>query len=111
SDIIDGFFLKRTKAELYAEALQRRFLLAPVNTVADIRVDEQLAAREFFVEVDHPERDGPVVYPGPWAKLSATPLADSPRAPTVGQHNTEVLGGELGLSANEIDRLARIGAV
>ena len=111
SDIIDGFFLKRTKAELYAEALQRRFLLAPVNTVADIRVDEQLAAREFWVEVDHPERDGSVTYPGPWAKLSATPLVETPRAPAVGEHNAEILGGELGLTPEEIDRLARIGVV
>lgn len=79
SAAIGRFFATRTKEELYDEALRRRFLLAPVNTVADIRADAQLAARGYFVPVDH---DGQaVVYPGPWAKLSATPLADTPRAP------------------------------
>jgi crotonobetainyl-CoA:carnitine CoA-transferase CaiB-like acyl-CoA transferase len=111
SDIIDGFFLKRTKAELYAEALERRFLLAPVNTVADIRADEQLAAREFFVPVDHPERAAPVTYPGAWAKLSGTPLVHGARAPSIGQHNHEILGDELGLDDLEITRLARTGAI
>ncbi|HVM53800.1 MAG TPA: CoA transferase [Acidimicrobiales bacterium] len=110
SDVIGAFFLTRTKDELYAEALRRRFLLAPVNTVADIRADEQLAAREYFVPVDHGER-GAVAYPGPWAKLSATPLVDTPRAPRIGEHNHDVLAGELGLVATELDRLARAGVL
>src|SRR3546814_10491029 len=91
--------LTKTKDELYSEALRRRFLLAPVNTVADIRADEQLAAREYFVAVDHGER-GPVIYPGAWAKLSATPLVETPRAPTPGEHNDEVLA-EAGYSVEE----------
>lgn len=105
SALIDAFFAKRTKAELYAEALARGFLLAPVNTVADIRVDEQLAAREFFVEVEHPERPDPVVYPGPWARLSATPLAHGAQAPRVGEHNRAVFVDELGLDPAELAML------
>lgn len=111
SDLIDAFFAKRTKAELYAEALARRFLLAPVNTVADIRADEQLAARDFWVDVEHPERGGTVTYPGPWAKLSGTPLVNGPRAPGVGEHNQDVYGAELGLSRTELTRLIEVGAI
>lgn len=109
SDLIGEFFLTKTKDQLYSEALRRRFLLAPVNTVADIRADEQLEARGYFVAVDHGER-GPVFYPGPWAKLSATPLVDTPRAPAPGEHNDEVLA-EAGYSAAERSILVQSGAV
>src|SRR3546814_6489005 len=90
SDLIGAFLLTKTKDELYSEALRRRFLLAPVNTVADIRADEQPAAREYFVVVDHGER-GPAIYPDAWAKLSAPPLSEPPRAPTTGEHPYESL--------------------
>lgn len=109
SALIGEFLLTKTKDELYSEALRRRFLLAPVNTVADIRADEQLAAREYFVAVDHGER-GPVIYPGAWAKLSATPLVETPRAPTPGEHNDEVLA-EAGYSVEERSTLVQSGAV
>ncbi len=87
---LERLFARHTKAELYQAALDHGLLLAPVNTVADIRVDEQLAAREYFVEVDQGER-GKVAWAGPWAKLSATPLATSQRAPHVGEHTGDVL--------------------
>ena len=70
-----------TKEEAYAAALQYRFLLAPNNKVSDIREDIQLEAREYFVPVDHDGRS--IAYAGPWAKLSGTPLRDSPRAPSI----------------------------
>lgn len=109
SDLIGAFFLTKTKGQLYHEALQRRFLLAPVNTVADIRVDEQLASRGYFVAVDHGDR-GPVFYPGPWAKLSVTPLVDTPRAPHPGEHTREVLA-EVGYSDEELAHLVQSGVV
>lgn len=77
----DGFH-GVTKDEAYAAALQYRFLLAPVSNVADIRADIQLEARGYFAPVDHGER-GEIRYAGPWARLSGTPLRDSPRAPSL----------------------------
>lgn len=79
-----------TMARAYDAALQYRFLLAPNNSVAEIRQDEQLAAREYFVPVDHGER-GSVIYPGPWVKLGGTPLRDSPRAPGIDADRAEIL--------------------
>ncbi len=89
-DTIAALFARHTKAELYQAALDHLLLLAPVNTVADIRADEQLAAREYFVPTEQGER-GPVAWAGPWARLSATPLVTSRRAPHVGEHTTAVL--------------------
>ena len=93
-----GLFLRHTKEELYEGAIARSILLAPINTMADIMQDRQLQAREYFVTVDHGSL-GPVTYPGPWARLSATPLANTPRAPHIGEHSAAVYGELLGLSA------------
>ena len=87
---IATFFSTRTKAECYAAAIERGILLAPVNTVADLLADEQLQARGYFVDVDHGEL-GTVTFPGPWARMSGTPLQPLTRAPRVGEHTDEVL--------------------
>ncbi|MPY92235.1 MAG: hypothetical protein GEV08_03960 [Acidimicrobiia bacterium] len=95
SGTIERLFATKTKAELYDAALEHRLLLAPVTTVADLRADEQLAARSYWDPVDQGGPDGapgPVVHhPGPWARLSATPLRRTARAPHRGEHTAEVL--------------------
>ncbi len=92
-DEIDKFILTKTKAELYDRALRDRFLLAPCNTAQDIAEDPQLQAREFWPEVYHPELDDPVTYLGPYIKLGESPINARRRAPLIGEHNDEVLGG------------------
>ncbi|MDQ1426483.1 MAG: hypothetical protein QOD72_3981, partial [Acidimicrobiaceae bacterium] len=89
-DTLSRLFARHTKAEIYQAALDHGILAAPINTVADIRVDVQLAAREYFVEVDQGER-GKVAWAGPWARMAETPLATSRRAPHIGEHTDEVL--------------------
>src|SRR3989442_13217852 len=93
---VTAFLMTMTKAEIYAEALKRRILLAPVSTVADIMASEQLAARNFFVPIVHEDLGATLSYPGPFAKLSITPLAVAGRAPHIGEHNSEVYGGAVG---------------
>ena len=46
--MVEAVLARRTKAELYRIALDERMLLAPVNTVADLRHDEQLTARGYW---------------------------------------------------------------
>jgi len=72
------------------QSLRQPFALVP--TIADLLADEHLAARDFFVELDHP-RAGALRYPGaPW-HMSATP-AHPGRAPLLGEHNAELLTGD-----------------
>ena len=89
-DTFERLFAKHTKAELYEAALEHLLLLAPVNTVADIRADAQLAARGYFVPVDQGER-GVLAWAGAWARLPRTPLDTTRRAPHIGEHTDEVL--------------------
>jgi crotonobetainyl-CoA:carnitine CoA-transferase CaiB-like acyl-CoA transferase len=65
----------------------------------------QLRARGFFETLDHPHT-GPTEYAGlPFAPLRGVHGWCRRPAPTLGQHNDEVLGGELGLTAVELERL------
>jgi benzylsuccinate CoA-transferase BbsE subunit len=108
---VTAFLMTMTKAEIYAEALKRRILLAPVATVADIATSEQLAARDFFVPIPHEDLGATILYPGPFAKLSATPLAVAGRAPHIGEHNSEVYCSILGYSKERLLTLRAVGAV
>jgi len=85
------FFAAHTKAELYAGALERRLMLCPVSTPADIRANEQLAARQFFEKVWHVELEREVEYCGPFAKMSAGEPQIRRRPPLLGEHTEEVL--------------------
>ena len=102
---IASFFIIKTKAELYERAITDRILLAPCNTVEDLMESPQLQARDFWLEVYHPEFEASVSYPGPFIKLSETPMQTNRRAPLIGEHNEEVYITELGLSREELAQL------
>jgi len=68
-----------TKAEIHAEAVAQKWLIAPVNLAPDLLSDPQLRAREFWVEVDGAS------LPGPFAQLSRTPIVYERGAPRLGQ--------------------------
>ncbi len=82
---------------------------APLNTTADLVNDEQLAARNYFVEVDHPAA-GKFKYPGAPMRMSQTPFAIRRPAPMLGQHNAEIFG-ELGYDSNDFAVLSAAGVI
>jgi crotonobetainyl-CoA:carnitine CoA-transferase CaiB-like acyl-CoA transferase len=102
----EPFFASKTKAELYRAALDRKLMLAPVNDPPAILASEQLAAREFFVDVDYPHLGGQLRHPGAVACLKPGGLGLRSRAPRIGEHNAEVFA-ELGLGTAELAALAR----
>jgi crotonobetainyl-CoA:carnitine CoA-transferase CaiB-like acyl-CoA transferase len=64
--------------------------------------DDQLEHRGFFQTLDHPVT-GETPYPNLPMRFSAFgPGLKTAPPPTMGQHNEEVLGGELGLSSEEL---------
>ena len=78
---------------------------------AEIGDHPQLRTRSFIEPIDHPlcgevsAASLPFRFetsPGPWTK---TP------APTLGQHNREVLGSELGLTDDELAELEAKGVI
>ncbi len=75
-----AFLRTRSKGELLELALEEKMLIAPLLTMADLREDPQLAARDYWTRV------GDRMHPGPFAKLSATPIRLGSRAPALGEH-------------------------
>ncbi len=76
----------------------------PVQSCVDIHHDENLDAFGFWHWLEHKEM-GPSPYEGLQHRMSRTPGALRFAAPTLGQHNDDVLGGLLGLGAAEIEQL------
>jgi crotonobetainyl-CoA:carnitine CoA-transferase CaiB-like acyl-CoA transferase len=86
------FFAAHSVDELYQGAMERRIMLCPVSTPAAIRANGQLAFREFFRGVDHPELGREIEYPGPFVRASAGEPRIRRRPPLLGEHTAEVLG-------------------
>ncbi|MDR1376130.1 MAG: CoA transferase [Synergistaceae bacterium] len=84
---------------------------APIYDIRQVVEDPHISgAREMFVEVEHPVA-GPVKLTGSHIKLSGTPSSLRTPSPSLGQHNEEVYGERLGLSAQEIADLKREGVL
>lgn len=108
----ESFFATRTKQSLYQGAVERGILLAPIYDTSDLPEDVQLEARDYWDEVEHPELDDTLHYPGPWTRNTESPLRrDHGRAPLIGEHNATVYGEELDMSNGELVRLARAGVI
>ena len=91
--VIADFVRTKTKAELLETAFQRRLLIAPMMTTEDVAGSDQLAARDYWRELDHPQLDRSIRYPGPFVKFGETPIQYRTRAPAIGEHNGEHWGG------------------
>lgn len=103
-DIVSTWIGQLTQNELTDTLDSFGVPVSPILTIEDIFNDPQYKARENIVEVDHP-RLGTVKVPGIVPKFSKTPGAIRHRAPELGEHNDEILGEALGLSAEEIAAL------
>jgi crotonobetainyl-CoA:carnitine CoA-transferase CaiB-like acyl-CoA transferase len=96
------FMKAQTKEELFEGQLKYHFALYPVNDISDVAGDVQLAARQFWVEVEHPELGASLTYPGSIANSSEAPARIWRRAPLIGEHNQEIYEGELGFSREQL---------
>ena len=98
-------FTSRFLKEDLAELMQKHGIPGlPVNSPSDFMKDSHIQARGFFAGVDHPVL-GLFAQPGTPFMVDGQRSPPAP-APLLGQHNHDVLCGELGLSANEVAVLA-----
>ncbi len=105
------FFAQLPQEELWHGGQQRDLPWGAVRTMDEIVGDPHLEDRGFFVEVEHPELGRSFVYPGAAAIYNGSPWRISRRAPLIGEHNEEVLCGELGVSREELTLLAESGII
>ena len=89
---------------------QGQAVIAPIYSIADCFVDPHYIAREIIVPVEHPQL-GPVRVPNSVPRLSKTPGRIRHLGPNLGEHNAEILGGQLGLSRAELEELRQEGCI
>lgn len=91
--IAECFFLLMDANEAYTEGQRLGLPIGILNAPEDLFEDEHLRARNYFVEIDMGDGIGPVLFPGDSYRFSALASAPRFRAPHLGEHNAEVLGG------------------
>ena len=81
----------------------------PVSTLEDLLSHPHFQERGTFVEMDHPQI-GKFKAPGSPYNFSVTPWRITRSAPSLGQHNEEILG-EAGYSPDQIADLKERGVL
>ena len=102
--------MEHTMDEIYRGSQARGSAIGAVYTAKEMLVDRQMAAREFFVEVEHPE-NGKLKYPGVPYRFSGIPREMPMAAPLLGQHNEEIYCGRLGYTKRDLGRLKESGEI
>jgi len=101
---------RRTTAEWVSELEKVGIPCGPVNDIAQVAADPQIAAREMIVEVEHPVQGRHKVANTPF-RFSRTQARVTQGAPDLGENTAEVLGRLLDKSDEEIQRLHETGAI
>lgn len=101
---VQAWMIKHKKEEVYHRGQALDVPITPVYDPEDVVNSRQTAARDFLVEVRHPEI-GKVKMPQPSYRFSETPWRFARSAPRLGEHNQFIYRERLGLSREEIDGL------
>ncbi len=107
---VGEFFMRHTRKELLAGAVPRGVSIGPLSSMQDLLTDECLNARNFWVEIEHPELGTSITYPRDFVKSSEVDCSTRFRAPLIGEHNAEVYN-EIGLSKRELITLEQSGII
>ena len=104
-DEIQKWVERHTYDEVFEILEQAEVPAGGVFSVREIMTDPHYAAREDIVTVEHP-RAGPVKMPAVLPKLGLTPGEIRWPGPELGEHNSAIYGGLLGITETEMADLA-----
>ncbi|HJM74870.1 MAG TPA: CoA transferase [Dehalococcoidia bacterium] len=99
----------KTKEQAYRLAQEAHVPAAYLADMSDVVASPQYAAREYFVEIDHPKA-GALRYPGLPAKLTDVDW-EYASAPLLGQHTNEILKQFTDLTDDEIAEVTAAGVL
>lgn len=107
---IEEWTMQYTVDEIVEKVLAKGIPAAPIFNVKQITEDEHIAkAREMFIEIDHPVIGKMKVNGSPIKLMDMMPRINCP-APTLGQHNEEILEG-LGYTAEQVEDFKKRGVI
>lgn len=93
----------------WRKAQAHRSMAAPINNASDLLADPHYSYRGFWNRIESPV--GLVPYLGSPLTMNGSRVSVRRPAPKLGQHNGEVLGGELGFSREELSTLKQAGVI
>ncbi|MDD5288897.1 MAG: CoA transferase [Dehalococcoidales bacterium] len=105
------FFMKYTRAELLEGAVKNDAMLFPVSDANEILSNAQLAARGYWVDINHPELSTTIRYPGSFVHASEATPEVFRSAPLIGEHNLEIYEGEFGIPQEKLVMLKQAGVI
>jgi crotonobetainyl-CoA:carnitine CoA-transferase CaiB-like acyl-CoA transferase len=108
--VVEAWTATRSRAEIFAAIKRYRIPCAPVRDLEEVMQDPHMHARGMLEWVEHPEL-GRVVLPSSPLRLHGAGRPETAPSPALGQHNDEIYGGLLGLTADEIAALREKGAI
>lgn len=104
--LVEGWTRGRTRADVFAAAKRCGVAAAAVRTLPEVMDDAHMHGRAMLRTIDHPEL-GQIVVPASPIRYDETPAPPLVPSPRLGEHNDEIYGGWLGLSAAELEELRR----
>ena len=108
--IVGAWIAERSKQEVMERLVAVDIPCGIVKEVPEVLADPHLRARGTLQDVEHPTVGKVTVLASPLRLAGQTPTVHSP-SPTLGQHNEQVYGELLGLSAAELVALKEQGVI
>lgn len=108
--IVAGWISKHDLKTVLEEFEKAEAAIGPAYTIDQIFTDPQYQARDDIIEMDD-EDLGSIRMTNAFPFMSETPAEIRHAGPRKGQHNDEILSGELGLTAEDLARLKEDGII
>jgi benzylsuccinate CoA-transferase BbsE subunit/naphthyl-2-methylsuccinate CoA transferase subunit len=111
NEVLQRFMRGKSKWDAYQDGQARRLLIGIVSTPQDLVESPQLNARNWFQDVEVGYLDETLRFPGAPYRFSAMKAGAYRPPPDAGEHNVEILCGELGLGREQLDGLTGAAVV
>jgi crotonobetainyl-CoA:carnitine CoA-transferase CaiB-like acyl-CoA transferase len=108
--VVTAWTSTRSKQEVVAATKRYRIPCAPVRDAVEVMNDAHMHERGMLERIEHPSL-GPIVVPNSPLRLHGADRVKPVPSASLGQHNNEVYGGWLGLSAAELAALSDGGTI
>lgn len=108
-ETVGKWIAANSRERIFKTCQENRVPMGKVTRIDEVPEMEQVKARGFFEEVEHPITGrrrlpgGPAKFGGEWPRAR--------RAPMLGEHTAEILRGELGCSTEDVAALGAIGVI
>jgi len=108
--LIIEWTMQYTEEEIYRRSQENTVPLGAVRTAHQVLQDKQMAARQFFVDINRKDT-GKWTFPGVPYRFSEIQREKPVAAPLLGQHNEEIYCGRMGYTRGDLVRFKEAGVI